>query len=105
MNVEFVYDKRLGISLPVLHVEWEELSREEQQSIIHQWEEIRGKIPDRILELEKQIKEKQELLATEEHFESSCRLNCEISELASIINDLNIWFRTTQEYEIERQHQ
>ncbi|OQP01541.1 hypothetical protein B1689_04345, partial [Geobacillus sp. 44C] len=35
-------------------------------------------------------------LSDENDFERSCRLNSEIAELASIINDLWIWYRMNQ---------
>lgn len=47
----------------------------------------------RIREIEAKIKHKQKELNDEESFEQSCRLNEEISELASIINNLWNWFR------------
>ncbi|OLN22684.1 hypothetical protein BTO30_08510 [Domibacillus antri] len=90
----FQHDNRLGISIPVLPREWTDYPLEEQEQIMHIWETIRGMIPDRIQELEKSINEKQTALNNEENFIVSCRLNTEISELASVINDLWLWFRT-----------
>ncbi|MEV2666997.1 hypothetical protein ABNE94_19160, partial [Paenibacillus larvae] len=49
--------------------------------------------------LEKKIVRKQLQLYEEENFEISCRLNSDIAELASTINDLHIWFRLNQEIE------
>jgi hypothetical protein len=62
-------------------------------------EEIRATIPDRIIQLEAIIIEKQKQMFEEENFARSCELNSEIHELASVINDLNIWFRVQQDYE------
>ncbi len=90
----FQYDDRLGISIPILTREWTEYRLEEQQLIMHKWETERGTIPDRIQELERSINEKQDALNNEDSFAASCQLNTEISELASIINDLWLWFRT-----------
>lgn len=90
----FHYDNRLGISIPNLAREWTEYPLEEQQLIMHKWEIERGAIPDRIRELERTINEKQDALNNEDSFAASCQLNTEISELASIINDLWLWFRT-----------
>lgn len=59
-------------------------------------EDTRG-IPDRISELETQINRRQDQLADEENFELSCKLNSEIADLASIINDLWLWYRANQE--------
>jgi hypothetical protein len=93
MDVEFVYDSRLQISLPRFHIAWDELDQDRQAQILRSWEETRGDIPDRVKELEIVINEKQAALTEELNFERSCDLNSEIAELASIINDLWIWFR------------
>jgi hypothetical protein len=96
MEQYFIYDQRLGIPLPKLEKDWEDYSEDEQHAILLRWENIRGTIPDRIAELEKIINEKQDQLSDENDFEHSCRLNSEIAELASIINDLWIWYRMNQ---------
>ena len=93
----FVLNKRLGIPLPKLELEWSQYSKEQQQQIIMEWELIRGSIPDRIKDLEHSINTKQEQLNTEADFEKSCKLNSDIAELASIINDLWLWYRLNQE--------
>jgi hypothetical protein len=100
----FIYDDRLGIRLPKLEKEWEDYSKKEQEQILLEWETIRGKIPDRIVELEKLINKKQAQLGEENDFARSCALNSEIAELASIINDLWIWYRMNQTVS-ERMHQ
>ena len=92
----FTFDTRLGIHIPFLDKEWEEYSKKEQQMILLTWEKIRGKIPDRIAEIEAMINKKQDELGNEQDFPRSCKLNTEISELASIINDLWIWYRMNQ---------
>ncbi|ANB57726.1 hypothetical protein GFC29_2042 [Anoxybacillus sp. B7M1] len=96
MNAYFIHDQRLGISLPSLDKEWEEYSEKEQHEILLEWEKIRGTIPDRIAELEQIINHKQEQLSDENNFTRSCQLNFEIAELASVINDLWIWYRMNQ---------
>ncbi|MEQ6388690.1 hypothetical protein RZN22_05115 [Bacillaceae bacterium S4-13-58] len=96
MNSYFTFNDRLRIDLPDLPRPWESFTRREQEKILGKWEEIRGEIPDRISEIEEKIKEKQQDLYNEENFEMSCLLNSEISELASQINDLWIWFRTSE---------
>ncbi|MGM7720849.1 hypothetical protein [uncultured Metabacillus sp.] len=104
MNDYFIYDSRLKIKIPKLTKPWELYSGYIQNSILTEWEKIRGGIPDRIAELEHEINRKQNELNLEEDFPHSCKLNEEISELASIINDLWIWFRTTQYISIEKVH-
>ncbi|CAN7170108.1 hypothetical protein LJR015_000260 [Peribacillus frigoritolerans] len=96
MRELFIYDERLGISIPDLNLEWDEYTKGEQQQILVHWENIRGSIPDRIKELESTIDRKQFRLSDESNFAKSCQLNSEIAELASIINDLWLWYRANQ---------
>jgi gas vesicle protein len=100
----FRQNKRLGISLPELEMDWHQYSKETQQKILLEWEKIKGKIPDRIKELESEINEKQEQLNNEFDFERSCQLNSDIAELASIINDLWLWYRMNQQVTQNRMH-
>ncbi|QIZ68659.1 hypothetical protein [Geobacillus subterraneus] len=94
MNHRFVDDARLGIRVPQLDKHWDDYSAEEQEAILLEWEAIRGLIPDRIATLERQINEKQDALGREADFARSCQLNADIAELASMVNDLWIWYRT-----------
>ncbi|WP_066399465.1 hypothetical protein [Cytobacillus eiseniae] len=93
----FIYNERLGIPIPAFNKEWDDYSKETQQMILFHWEKIRGSIPDRIKDLEELINEKQAMLSDEGDFNKSCELNSEIAELASIINDLWLWYRTNQD--------
>ena len=102
-NYYFLLNERLGIKLPILTMSWEQYDETSQQSILAEWENIRGTIPDRIRELEVDINHKQEQLNNEDEFTLSCKLNYEIAELASIINDLWLWYRT-QEQVTEKVH-
>lgn len=97
LRPEFAFDERLGIHIPDLPREWGSYPRVEREEILFQWEQIRGRIPDRIKQIEKVIIEKQERLNGEENFVASCRLNSEIADLASTINDLHLWYRVNQE--------
>jgi hypothetical protein len=96
MKPHFMHDERLGIDIPALHDSWEEYDKQTQQEVLLHWEKIRGEIPDRIFALEKAINEKQACLEEEMNFKKSCQLNSDIADLASIINDLWIWYRTNQ---------
>lgn len=100
----FQFDSRLGIYIPHIEGDWDALPREEQEKILDHWEMIRDRIPDRVKELEKEIIRLQKQLDVEEDFATSCKLNTEISELASIINDLNLWFRTNQDLSDRKMH-
>ncbi|WP_044339421.1 hypothetical protein [Rossellomorea aquimaris] len=96
-NEFFSYNSRLGIYLPRFLKEWHSYSSEEQELILLEWERVRGMIPDRIQEIEVEIERLQAELAQEDNFERSCMINGEISERASEINDLWIWYRTNPE--------
>jgi hypothetical protein len=104
MTWSFVVDKRVGIPLPVFEKEWEDFSREERSVILLRWEEIRGTIPDRIKKLEQIIIMKQNQLNVEDNFQTSCRLNSEIAELAGTINELHLWFRVNQDITASAAH-
>ncbi len=105
MEQYFIYDEHLGIEVPELQEKWEDIPEKMQHAILLKWEQIRGKIPDRIKELEYHINQKQHRLNNEENFEISCRLNSEIADLASIINDLWLWYRLTQSVSEGKTHQ
>jgi hypothetical protein len=104
MKEYFSFDARLGILLPDVAKDWECFNQNDQQSILLHWEQIRGSIPDRIAELENKINKKQAMLSDESDFPRSCELNTEIAELASIINDLWIWYRTNQSVSANKVH-
>jgi hypothetical protein len=96
---QFIFVERLGISVPGLTEDWDSLSRSRQLALLTRWENIRCTIPDHVKRLEEHIKASQLMLDVEEDFITSCRLNSEIAEMASRINDLHIWFRTQQDVE------
>ncbi|GAE30096.1 hypothetical protein [Halalkalibacter hemicellulosilyticus] len=95
MHVKFIYDLRLGISVPHIEQEWDHLDEQTKANTLNKWEQIRGAIPDRVKQMENQIQSVHAQLSNEEDFEKSCQLNEEMAELASIINDLWILFRVT----------
>jgi hypothetical protein len=97
MDNHFVWDEKLGISVPKLYKSWEAYDKNEQATILLQWEKIRGAIPDRIAEIEKQINKLQDQLSVEENFEVSCELNERIASQAAVINDLWLWYRLNQQ--------
>ncbi len=97
ISSHFSYNTRLKINLPCLSKEWGMYPSHEKEAILLEWERIRGAIPDRIGEIDEEIEELQSRLGQEEDFAESCRLNSEISEKASQINDLWIWYRKSPE--------
>ena len=104
MKEHFSFDQRLGILIPDLTKEWDEYNKELRENILFNWEQIRGSIPDRIADLENQINQKQTQLSDESNFKRSCQLNTEIAELASIINDLWLWYRANQTLSSKAHH-
>ncbi len=48
MKKYFIYNEHLGIEVPNIQDEWEDISEQAQHSILLKWEQVRGKIPDRI---------------------------------------------------------
>jgi hypothetical protein len=94
---EFLYNKRLGIELPVFHTPWEDLETEEQQKLLYKWEQVRAQIPDQVKYFEALIKERELKLQIEDDNETFCRLSMEIADYASRVIDLNLWFRTQEE--------
>lgn len=93
MHRYFALNERLGIELPKLEKTIESYTPETQNAIYFHWEKVRGAIPDRIAELEKVINEKQKQMNKEEDLHRSSEINSEIAEIASVINDLLIWYR------------
>jgi len=101
---QFVYDARLGIPIPRLTKDWDEFTRSEQAAILMYWEEVCGAIPDRIFAFEREIGELQRRMNEEEDFGRVIAINWDIAELASRINDLNIYFRLNRDTAV-RAHQ
>ncbi|HUC93548.1 MAG TPA: hypothetical protein VMS09_16275 [Paenibacillus sp.] len=101
-NIAFRLSGRLGIDLPVVDGEWDDIPETDRAAALTRWESIRGSIPDRVFALERQINTLQARLFEEDDFEASCVLNSDIAELASRINDLHIWYRINQEIETRR---
>jgi hypothetical protein len=99
LDRQFQFSERHGISIPCLAEDWDNQSIEQQTAILARWEMIRGNIPDHIMRFESKIRIKQQQLFEEDDFEQSCLINGDIADLASRINDLNIWFRTQQDLE------
>ncbi|WP_256756790.1 hypothetical protein [Cohnella sp. WQ 127256] len=96
INNQFEYSERHGISIPCLDRDWDELKLEHRIGILAHWEMIRGNIPEHIMRFEAIIRIKQQKLFEENDFVQACLINSEIADLASRVNDLNIWFRTQQ---------
>jgi hypothetical protein len=103
MKEYFSFDPRLGIPLPEF-ADLDQYSNEIKEEILFYWEQVRGSIPDRIKDLEIQINQKQAQLSIESNFPRSCQLNTEIADLASIINDLWLWYRANELFTSKAHH-
>ncbi|MFC3804151.1 hypothetical protein [Cohnella sp. GCM10012308] len=101
LNAQFLPDSRLGIPLPRFDVPWEEMDALERAGVVERWELIRGRIPDAIMAREADIRRLLDELFDEEDFVRCCWLNEKISQAASVIHDLQIWYRTQQDLEEE----
>ena len=99
MSCYFQYDARLGIEIPVLEVSGNHYPPVCELIFYYIGNKFAVQLPDRIMKLEATIIYKQNQLDKEDDFPTSCRLNSEIADLASIINDLHLWFRANQELE------
>jgi hypothetical protein len=91
VSYRFVFNERMGIAIPEMDREWPDYSHEEQVAILVEWERIKARIPDRILEFETEIEAKGQQAAIEDDWDRVCELYSEYYAIASIINDLNIW--------------
>ncbi|ADU30326.1 hypothetical protein [Evansella cellulosilytica] len=102
LNV-FRIDSRLGISIPKLGKPWTDYSLKEQSQILSIWEKERAIIPEKIKEIEKIVTVKTKELLEENDVDKMNELNHVIMNYASIINDLNIWFRIEPQLTEERE--
>jgi len=100
----FYYSERLGIQLPQLNEDWDQVEITIQEAIITKWEQTRGAIPERIKAFEMLINERQAQLNEESDFARSCQINSDIADMASRINDLQIWFRLNQDIQYSKTH-
>ncbi|SFS47022.1 hypothetical protein [Marininema halotolerans] len=89
---ELVFDQRLQIRKPLLHVDYEELSLEEQEQFEWLCQEICAEIPPRIQELEAIYMKSFEVLYFAEDDATFFQLTTEMNELSCLIADLNVLF-------------
>lgn len=101
---EFKYNERLGIHIPLIYTDWNNISSTEQQQILYRWEQVRSQIPDQIKMFEDEINRRERQLQIEDDFEVFCRLSSEIADYASRVIDLNLWFRTHEEVTSDKVH-
>ncbi len=91
--MSFRHDPRLGIELPDLTTPYEELSHTQQEELIAYWEGVRAHIPDQIMKFEQDIEDHLQAVHQEEDWDIVAAHFADISDLASRINELNMWRR------------
>lgn len=89
----FSLDSRLGIELPDLSVQFEDLPEDAQENIIADWETIRARIPEQIMKFEQTIEDLLQQVHEEDDWDIIAALFADISDYASRINELNTWRR------------
>ncbi|MBE3555350.1 MAG: hypothetical protein IMW85_10285 [Thermicanus sp.] len=90
------YDQELGIEIPHLHVPFDQLDQREREELYVKMEEISGKIPERIRQLEHEYKEMYDRVSRENSdqtfFDGMERLN----QISRLISELNILYLQMQ---------
>jgi len=93
---EFVYNEEIGIETPILHIPYEQLSKEELDALHHKMEKVSGQIPERIRELEQKYKELYKQFTEQESDSQFYEGMNRINELSRKIGELNIWYLRMQ---------
>ncbi|RIV28603.1 hypothetical protein D2Q93_02295 [Alicyclobacillaceae bacterium I2511] len=91
--MSFRHDQRLGIELPDLTTPYDELSHTQQEELIAYWEGVKAHIPDQIMKFERDIEGLLQVVHHEEDWDIIAAHFADISDLASRINELNMWRR------------
>jgi hypothetical protein len=93
---EFVYNEEIGIEIPVLHVPFDQLSKEQLDELYHKMEQISGQIPERIRELERKYREMYDKFTESDGDKNFYEGMGKINELSRKIGELNIWYLRMQ---------
>lgn len=89
---EFVYDQRLQVNRPLLHVEYDDLPIQAQHTFELKCQEVCALIPPQIKAFEQQYMEKFDRLNQATDDKEFYQLLDEMNELSSRISDLNVLF-------------
>ncbi|MBX6351797.1 MAG: hypothetical protein IRZ10_00570 [Thermoflavifilum sp.] len=89
----FRFDERLGIECPAFDPPFESLPRPIQEAALAYWEKVRSGIPDRIQSFETRINALLARIQETDDWDEITRCFDEISDLATRIQDLNLWAR------------
>lgn len=93
---QLCYDKRLGLNLPNLECEYEDMPKKVQAEFELACQKIASQIPERIKLLEAQYMERYFRLQEVVDLEGFDRLLEEMNDLSSRICDLNLLYRTIE---------
>ncbi|WP_039944531.1 hypothetical protein [Thermicanus aegyptius] len=93
---EFHYVEELGIEIPHLYVPYDELSEDEKEDLQVKFEEISGKIPERIQALEKEYRDSYYLFAKEPSEDAFYHGMEYLNRLSRNICELNILYLQMQ---------
>ncbi|SHE71500.1 hypothetical protein SAMN05444392_102490 [Seinonella peptonophila] len=92
ISYQLQYDERLGIKRPVLFVEYEQLSRSEQEMFEEACQQISSEIPDRIRYFEKEYLEYFDSLSQAEHEEMFEHMIKKMNDISRCISELNLLY-------------
>lgn len=90
MKYEFIYDTRIEVDKPVIHVPVEEWSTEDFSNFMDESQRITSKIPAKILEIDKRYMEKYEELQIRPDF--FFEIMDELNEMSGKISELNVLY-------------
>lgn len=88
----FVHDVRLGVTRPILYVDYDELPREKREEFELKCQACSASIPQRIKELEREYLELYEGLANLDEEDEFLRGMDQLNELSRRICDLNLLY-------------
>ncbi|MBE3596893.1 MAG: hypothetical protein IMW86_07625 [Hydrogenibacillus sp.] len=91
----FEYDERLGLRLPVLHKPYDAMTEDERARLLLILENVSGRIPERIRDLERRYLELYRQAQSEEG-EAFFRIMEEASALSAAIAELNVLYWNIQ---------
>ncbi|WP_124728101.1 hypothetical protein [Staphylospora marina] len=89
---EFVFDERLGVLRPLLHVDYESMTESQQQDFELGCQEVLAAIPEKIRDWETEYLHRFEQLQTAEDDRDFVRLSEELNRISSILSDLNLLY-------------
>jgi hypothetical protein len=90
MKYEFMYNSRVEIDMPVIHVPLEQWDTDERAHFYEKAQTVSSKIPAKILEFDKLYMKKYDEL--QQHPEAFFEIMDELNELSGKISELNVLY-------------